>query len=282
MTKESKGARLIAGIFRPLYFELIRHLYRLFTCEHYRAFSCLESRLSKLPRFTPCKAKICGMHLLLPDAASFLSTYKDIFLDRIYDFSFDGDEPRILDLGGNSGLSALFFKKLYPKAHITVFEADPAIFSYLHNNIHGNGFTDVELVNKAAWNSDTELIFYSEGADGGRIASVEDCNLIKVDAVNLAEYLQGKKFDFLKMDIEGAEEFVLPACRECLPNIGRIFVEYHSKVGKQQSLDQLLSILIGAGFRLQIHSAFSSPSPFKAVRTCAGYDLQLNIFGWRE
>ena len=271
----------MGGLFQPFLFEPLRHFYRLFANKQYRAWSLLESSMRKVSRFTPCQATVHDLRLSMPDAASFLSAYKEIFIEEIYAFPFDGDEPVILDLGANIGLSVLFFKKLYPKAKIIAFEADPKIFSYLRENIYGNGLTDVDLVNKAAWNKETKLLFCSEGADGGRAASAEDENLIEVDAVDMAQYLEGKKIDFLKMDIEGAEEFVLPACTKFLPNIGRIFVEYHSRADRKQCLDQLLGILSEAGFTLHVHSILSSPSPFTEIRTVSGFDLQLNIFGWR-
>lgn len=269
------------GIIKLLFSDVAKFIYKFMRNQECRTFLWQVFRFSSFSRFTRCQTTIHGLRLNMPDAASFLSAYKEIFVERIYDFPFDGDEPVILDLGANIGLSVLFFKKLYPKAKIIAFEADPKIFSYLRENIHGNGFTDVELVNKAAWNRETKLLFCSEGADGGRAASADDGNLIEVDAVDMAQYLEGEKIDFLKMDIEGAEEFVLPACKKILPNIGRIFMEYHSKADRTQCLDQLLGILSEAGFRLHVHTILSSPSPFTEIRTVAGFDLQLNIFGWR-
>jgi FkbM family methyltransferase len=218
----------------------------------------------------------------IPDSASFLSSYKEIFLERIYAFKFEEPSPKILDLGANIGLSVLFFKSLYPKARITAFEADSKIFEYLEKNIHGNGFSDVKLINKAAWYENTPLKFTSEGADGGRVAYDGDDNVVELNAIDIAEYLKDKKFDFLKMDIEGAEELVLPACKRYLPEIKYLFVEYHSKAGKKQSLNEIINIMAESGFRVHIHSIIYSPSPFVEIKTNAGFDLQLNIFAWRE
>ena len=84
------------------------------------------------------------------------------------------------------------------------------------------------------------------------------------------------------MDIEGGEEFVLPACKEFLPDIRYVFVEYHSKAGQKQCLDKIISILSDTGFRIHIHSAVYSPTPFVDIQINSGFDLQLNIFGWKE
>jgi FkbM family methyltransferase len=272
----------MAGLIRPLWFEPVRHWYRLLTDPDYRTCALLETRLGGMPRFTPVCVKVHGWDLRLPDAASFLSAYREIFVEKIYVFGSHGDEPRILDVGANVGLSVLFLKRLYPLARITAFEADPAIFSYLEKNVHGNGFPDVELVNKAAWHENTRLTFSSEGADGGRVASDGDGRLVEVEAVDLGEYLRGQRIDFLKMDIEGAEETVLPACRDSLAEVRYIFVEYHSRPGRKQCLDSIIGILADAGFRYAVQSVSPCRSPFLGIGGQGGFDLQLNIFGWRE
>jgi FkbM family methyltransferase len=272
----------MCGLIKPLWYEPVRHCYRLLTDSGYRTFSLLEAQLRNLPRFTPRRIKIENLKLHLPDAASFLSAYREIFIEKIYAFKSREVAPRILDLGANIGLSVLFFKQLYPRSEITAFEADPKIFAYLEKNVHGNGYTDVQLINKAAWHENATLEFCSEGADGGRAAMMGDGNLIPVEAIDIGEFLRNNRFDFLKMDIEGAEEFVLPACKDSLTGIRFIFVEYHSKDGQKQCLDRLITILVEAGFRIHVHSVSASPSPFIEITTNTGFDLQLNIFGWRE
>lgn len=267
---------------RPIYSGPAKHLYKFIFDDEYRKYWLLESRLRKIPRFTECRAKVHGWELIIPDSASFLSTYKSIFADRIYAFKFAGEEPRILDLGANIGLSVLFFKKLYPKARITAFEADPKIFGYLTKNVHGNGYSDVQLINKAAWHENTTLEFSSEGADGGRAAYAGDVNLLDIEAIDINRFLKDHQFNFLKMDIEGAEEFVLPACEDHLAAFQYVFLEYHSKLGRKQCLDRMISILADAGFRIHIHTVSCSPSPFVETRLNVGFDLELNIFGWRE
>jgi len=272
----------MCGLIKPLWYGPVRHCYRLLTDTSYRTFSLLEAQLRNLPRFTPRQIKVHHWELHVPDAASFLSAYREIFVEKIYAFRSKEVVPRILDLGANIGLSVLFFKQLYPQAEITAFEADPEIFAYLEKNVHGNGYTDVQLINKAAWHEKTILEFCSEGADGGRAAMAGDEDLIPVDAVDISEFMRNTRFDFLKMDIEGAEEFVLPACRNSLAGIRFVFVEYHSKSGQKQCLDQLMTILVEAGFRIHVHTISGSPSPFMEIKTNTGFDLQLNIFGWRE
>lgn len=260
----------------------VRRIGALLCDRHYRRHCWLRLRLTGTRRFKERRVNIGDWQVYLPDNASFVAEHKDIFVKRIYAFKFNGDSPRILDLGANIGLSVLFFKSLYPNSRITAFEADPVIFKYLQMNVHGNGFSDVELINKAAWDKNTKLDFLRDGADGGRVVADRARETVAVEAIDLAEYLAHRQFDFLKMDIEGAEETVLPACSRHLGGIGYVFVEYHSDASRQQCLHRLLNVLAEAGFRLHIHSAVSSPAPFMHRRLNAGFDLQLNIFAWKE
>ncbi len=262
--------------------EPIYWLKRLISEKDYRIYLSLQVKLAGIPRFTECRLKLYEWDLVIPDAASFITTYAEIFVEQIYKIRFEEEAPYILDLGANIGLSVLYLKRLYPKARITAFEADSRIFSCLEQNIKGNGYSDVLLVNKAVWHENATLQFCSEGGDGGRVAWNGDTSTVEVQAQDIRELLAGRTVDFLKMDIEGAEDLVLQASREYLPAVRKIFVEYHSRAGEHQQLDKIISVLAGAGFRLHLQSAFSSPSPFVERRVHSGYDLQMNIFGWRE
>jgi FkbM family methyltransferase len=272
----------MGGLLQPLFFEPTRHLYRLITDERYRTLSFLESKFLGVPRFTDFRAHAFGWELVIPDSASFLSGFREIFVERIYAFESESDAPEILDLGANIGLSVLFFKQLYPKAKITALEADSKIFEYLVRNVHGNGFADVHLLNKAAWHENATLRFHHEGGDGGYVILTSEPDPVEIEAVDIRELFKGKRYDLVKIDIEGVEGFILPACREHLGEVKFIFVEYHSRIGQEQRLDRIINILSDAGFRLHLQSLMNIPTPFIKSKTASGFDLQLNIFGWKE
>jgi FkbM family methyltransferase len=268
-------------LIKPFLREPLRHLYKLAHDPEYRRWCWLDARLAFVPRFTLRRARVHGWNLTLPDAASFRSSYQEIFVNRIYQFKWPGGQPRILDLGANIGLSILYFKNLYPQAHITALEADPAIFRHAVHNVHGNGFADVELINKAAWNENTVLRFHSEGGDGGRVAVEVDAQAVEVEALDVRELLEAKRFDFLKIDIEGAEDVVLPAAGPYLSGIKYVFLEYHSRPGEPQRLARLLGLLADHGFRVNIQSLRDAERPFNVPTVRDGFDMQLNIFAWR-
>lgn len=238
--------------------------------------------VKSLGRFCEANVKLFGKNFSFPDSASLLFLLKELFEFEIYRFKSDTKEPLIIDCGANIGLSAIYFKRLYPNAKIIAFEPDPKIFSYLERNIASFGFEGVELINKALWSDEAELEFYSEGADGGRIKEAGDREkIVKIKTEKLSKHLS-QKVDFLKLDIEGAEYEVLNECKHLLDNVENIFIEYHSFVDKKQNLSLILKILEENGFRYYIeHIGVKSAHPFENISNYVGFDNQLNIFGYR-
>ncbi|MEL6494884.1 MAG: FkbM family methyltransferase, partial [Cyanobacteria bacterium J06623_7] len=162
-------------------------------------------------------------------------------------------------------------------------EADPKIFAYLESNITERKYDRVELINKAVWQENTILNFTSEGADSGQVGgNAHHQDTVEIEAIDIADLLSAQQFDFIKMDIEGAEDLVLPRCRGLLDSVKHFFIEYHSKAGQRQNLDRILNLLSEEGFRFYMENLFDKPTPFLGLDTYAGFDFQVNIYAWRE
>jgi FkbM family methyltransferase len=233
-------------------------------------------------RFVKAAIPFLGKQLMIVDIASFRFMEQEIFCKQIYKFTCKNPQPFIIDAGANIGLSVIYFKQLYPDCEILAFEPDKNVFDALRLNVQSFGLNNVELIPKALWDELTTLQFYAEGADGGRIAvHGESAQLDVVPTIRLRQFLN-RKVDFLKIDIEGAEIRVLEDCKDLLNNVERIFLEYHSFKGEEQSLHRILDILQGAGFRYNIkHTGVFSNHPFEEINSYMGMDLQLNIFAYR-
>jgi FkbM family methyltransferase len=271
-----KQDSVIGGFF----YGFVRHLIWLTKSPEYRRYAYLVARYSHFSRFKRTTIKLNGRLIDVPDVASFLSTYQELFVNKIYKFDSKKENPVILDFGANIGLSIIYFKSLYPSSTVIAYEADPNIFQSLTRNV--GDLPGVILHNKAIWNENTTLSFHSEGADGGCIGTQGEKGLINVDAVNVVDVLDSSNADFIKMDIEGAESIVLPACKGKLDKAQHIFCEYHSRVNEQQELDSILTTLRNEGFRIHIQSINPSHRPFVGHEIDSGFDMQLNIFGWKE
>jgi FkbM family methyltransferase len=241
------------------------------------------ARLRAAPRYTPLSSDLLGSRFDMVDGPSFCACYEEIFGRGIYAFEPRTTTPLIIDGGANIGVSVMYFKQTHPGSRVIAFEPDAHIFRILETNVRTAGYHDVQLINKALWNGDTDIEFWNEGADAGRISRAHDDTQprkSRVPAVRLKPYLtQG--VDFLKLDIEGAELEVLRDCADLLLNVRHLFVEYHSFAGEEQQLDVLLRLLKASAFRVYIQTAICPPQPFMATPDYLGMDLQLNIFARR-
>lgn len=272
-------------ILNPLLFPFIINAIYFIRGRSYRGKSAEEKHLTVLknkPRYQPGVTKILSKELEYIDSASFYFIYKEIFKNEIYKFKTTSKKPYIIDAGANIGLGVIYFKQLYPEAEVTAFEPDLNVFNIMKRNINKFQLDNVHLISKGLWDSVGTLQFFAEGADAGRIVSgLDKKNLIGVQTDRLSPYLN-RKVDFLKMDIEGAEYRVLKDCANILRNVQNIFVEFHSFVGKEQVLPEILQVLKTAGFRIFINTpGLVSKNPFMKINSYAGMDMQLNIYGYR-
>jgi len=265
---------LIGGFLRAPYF----HVKRLLCERDYRTVALLKTVHGLARRYREKQIRAFGVCYRVPDVASFLSMLDEIYANRIYEFQAVNDAPLIVDIGANIGVSVNYFLSRYPHARIIAYEADPAVFACLQHNVSAHG-DRVTLINQAVWSENARLPFVQEGADGGRLSGDGG---IDVPAVDIRDVLIDKSIDLLKIDIEGAEESVLPACAGMLDNVERIFIEYHSSLGKPQRFGEIAGLLNASGFRLHIQTVSGSGAPFSRVQLNGGFDMQLNIFAWRE
>lgn len=261
----SKLAKLL---FTPKYGGNVWSEYRLHTADRY---------VSKVTPFYGKKIKI-------PDAASYIACRNEVFREETYKFIASSSQPVIIDCGANVGLSVIYFKKLYPHAQIEAYEADPDIFDTLKYNVGLFGMGDVQLENKAIWTHNDGVDFSSEGGMSGHIEQeISDGRLIKIPSIALSDVLaKHDKIDFLKIDIEGAENTVLPTISGNLDHVNHVFIEYHSILSESQRLDELLSLLSRANFRYHIKEAYTRDFPFISKANQTNMDLQLNIFAINE
>jgi hypothetical protein len=91
-----------------------------------------------------------------------------------------------------------------------------------------------------------------------------------------------QSIDLLKLDIEGAETEVLLDCEGALDTVEHLFVEYHSYIGQEQRIDEVLRVLREAGFRIHVQPELTSEQPFVKLQQDNSMDNRLNIFGYRR
>jgi FkbM family methyltransferase len=212
-----------------------------------------------------------GTRFLFRDHAAFSSMVREIFLRQGYAFRSAHPRPRILDCGGNIGLATYYFKRAYPDARVTVFEPDPDNFRLLDANLLAAGLVDVERVQAALAGRAGELAFARAAGDAEGVnahlapalASAASGETLTVRAETLSSRIVGE-IDFLKMDIEGAEDEVLRevAAAGKLRNIRALTVEYHHHARRgMDSLGGFLGLLEQQGFGYRLSASDGSPDP---------------------
>lgn len=284
-SQQSLGNRIKSGLSRIVAPEIRKYIKRKLGYKTSKVHLDKFAVLRQLPRYTETKTLLNDVEIVVPDSASYLFMYKEIFEEKIYQFNTSKPAPYIIDGGANIGLASIFFKLQFPDAEIIAFEPDDKIYSILKSNIESFKFKNIELLKKGLWNSSETLSFKSEGADGGLIADIDETveATESIEVISLKPYLN-KQVDFLKLDIEGAETLVLKDIEEDLVKVDRIFVEYHSFVNQKQTLTEIIDILTKAKFRLymSIPGNNAVKSPFMGLGSYNHMDFQLNIFGTKE
>jgi len=253
-----------------------------FTDRNFRIFLRLFFINAFKKGYTESNASANGLKIRTADMKSFVWQYYEIFFRNFYTFNTSSKQPVIYDCGANIGTSVLFFSLKYPQARIVAFEASPYIFGILESNIKKNNVTNATLHLNAVWIKDEIIEFSDEGADSGSVYSISDAKKIKVQAVDFLEIIKKEdKIDFLKIDIEGAENDLLPHIASQLDKVENIFIEYHSFNYKEQNLDAILMILKQHHFRYYIQHVNDRKKPFINIQKDKGMDMLLNIFAYK-
>ena len=189
--------------------------------------------------------------------------FKEIFLLHSYNFNAQTDAPKIVDCGANIGMSILYFKTLYPNCSIIAFEPNPFVFELLKKNIDQNNLRNVRIENTALSNKNGDTEFFLSDNKGSLVGSLIQerggKNSLKITTSKLSDYVGNQSFDFIKMDIEGAENQVL----EDLIDTGKVssfreyVVEYHHNIQNMKSkLANFLLAFENNGFQYSLSTSF--------------------------
>ena len=241
------------------------------------------------PRFTPGNIRLMDLDVRYADLLTLCPQWEDIFAKRTLAFTTASPAPRILDCGANIGLASLFFRRAYPHARITAFEADPALFAILNTNLRANGASDVETRHAAVWTSTGELTFNCEGSDSGMVGSLPgavDGRAATVPSLRLRDVLDEGPVDLLKLDIEGAEDPVLRDCEPVLHRVTALVMDLHELDPSIRQAPRVLDLLARAGFSYAIDELvpLTSREPLAGLETpFPGKAMQwaMTVRAWR-
>lgn len=147
-----------------------------------------------------------------------------------------------LDIGANYGIYTIPMAHKFSKVY--AFEPHPDNQLILNNNIIGNRITNVDIVPKAISNSSGMIKLNTNPHNPGghtlskKVAAHKEWgfeNSIEFDVptVTLDEFCKDLDVEFIKMDIEGAEDFVFEGAKEFLKRKSiNIMIEVHNEVDR--------------------------------------------------
>jgi len=131
----------------------------------------------------------------------------------------------VFDVGANCGQYTLLAARAVGAAGaVHSFEPIPKTFRILEEHVRLNRFGNVTVNQAALWNEATQLSLgnETEQAQSGRWSAgfaATDPSAVKVSAIRFDDYVRDQgitRIDLIKMDIEGAEPFMMQGARESL------------------------------------------------------------------
>lgn len=208
-----------------------------------------------------------GQKIYFSNFSSTLFSIEEIFINKSIDFKTNKKEPVIIDAGANVGVSALFYKSLYPKANITCIEPVPNTFKNLEKNL--KDFPDIQILHTAVGqNFEAKHIYVPKTKDvfdaslsvfNSRWMDIKKFKKVKVNCIKLSNVIKNQKIDCLILDIEGNEDKVLLELEKSkkIKKIKNMFVEYHAYNGN--SLATILLVLERNGFETVVGCGVRPP-----------------------
>lgn len=128
----------------------------------------------------------------------------------------------VLDLGANIGFFTMLAAHLVgPSGHVTAVEPNLANVRLLEASRRANGFDQVRIVPCAAGAEPGMLVLDSAYSNGitAPVSGQDDDRLrraVLVPSLPVEALLSGRRLDFIKIDIEGAEHTALSGCAALL------------------------------------------------------------------
>ena len=176
-----------------------------------------------------------------------LVSCEEILIEQIYKFSLVPFVPDlVVDCGSHIGLFSLVAALEYPEASVSAFEPAPDNVRVLRKQLARFG-SRISINEAAVFDRDGESGFSVAQSNCGHLngsdSAPKDHRFLTVRTVDLAaeaETWQEQKL-LIKLDIEGAEEQVLPRLVPKLPRNTALFLEIHSQDHVRQKLCDLLT-----------------------------------------
>jgi FkbM family methyltransferase len=157
----------------------------------------------------------------------------------------------VCDIGAHVGYFTIIFAKLVgPAGAVYAFEPDESNFSYLLKHLQLNGIGNV-VAARAGIAEKSGRMFFQTGTHSatGTVQSAGEG--VPIDVYNLKEFIKQRGLrnpNLVKMDIEGAERFVVPAILDyVVSHRVKLLISTHS----DEITAFLVALLMGRGYKVR-------------------------------
>ncbi len=173
----------------------------------------------------------------------------EVFQHRYYDLNLPNNVKRVLDLGANIGMTALFFARKWPGIEIVCVEPIPDNVNLLRRNLDLNGVEACVLANAVTMEDCEVEMTLCVNDYGHKISNIPfGASLkgkhIEVSGISMETLLKKVDWDHVdlcKMDIEGYEGILIRENSTWLSRIKALCIECHEDVNRQK-IEHILSI----------------------------------------
>lgn len=164
----------------------------------------------------------------------------------------------IVDAGANIGCSPIWWTTVWPHAQVIAIEAELENYLKMIHNVHLNRLEgQITPLHRALWPKERDLSINRDFRDGREYSfavrpeiSPSDVTVKGITMENIRELTGWNEISLLKMDIEGAEGYLLEdleIAAEVLKNVKVLAVEIHDDVVNRVAIRQNIQKL---GFEL--------------------------------
>jgi FkbM family methyltransferase len=173
------------------------------------------------------------VHLLLrTNAGSDAFIHSEVFEHTYYQLGLKSAPHTILDLGANTGLTAVYFNRCFPDAELACVEPMPGNVAALRRNLELNR-VKATVFSGAIHSNDGNIAMEIASRDyGHRVLNPEKTVTNRVDVPafavpTLLALLGWDRIGLLKIDIEGHERVLLSENESWLNRVDAICIECH-------------------------------------------------------
>ena len=165
----------------------------------------------------------------------------------------------LVDVGANIGYFSLIWAARNPSNRVFAFEAAPRPAELLKRNVARNGLAERIIVHSMALGAEAGLMHFDPGPETltgwGGLSLSADANTIEVQVQRLDETLPGATIDMLKIDVEGADTWVLFGAERLLVEKRIKHIAYEQNHPRMQQLgideDAATEFLKRLGYRAE-------------------------------